>query len=90
MADRTSAEVFGLVFEMLAKKPTDENKEMARQLWKKTDGYDFGPSQMDCDAALKKLGLARKGVDPDYPEDGETMVYGPEKKRTPTGKASAT
>lgn len=78
MADRTSARVFGKVFELLAKNPTDEHKAIAKEIFAETGEYDFSSYQMDADDALMKLGLARIGVDPNYPDDdeGEMVLYG--------------
>lgn len=78
MADRTSASLFCQVFELLASDPTPQHVAFARTLWDHTYGYDFSPYQMECDEALQALGLARMGVDPQYPEDGPVMLYGPE------------
>lgn len=75
MADRTSARVFGKAFMLLAEEPFDKQR-VIDLLWKETRGFDFSPYQMCCDEALMKLGLARKGVDPDYPSEGETILYG--------------
>lgn len=58
MADRTSAEIFSMMFEMLAENPTEEHKKMAKKLWPKRMHYDFSDYQMGCDKALLKLGLA--------------------------------
>ena len=76
MADRTSAEVFGRVFQILAKNPTDENKEIAKELFSYTNEYDFSHYQMYADESLIALGLAKLGIDPRYPEDGEVIIYG--------------
>lgn len=57
-----------------------EHKAMALKIWPFTQEYDFDEYQMGCDEALIKLGLARMTVDPRYPEDGEVVVYGPEKQ----------
>jgi hypothetical protein len=76
MADRTSAALFGKVFTVLASDPTPQHKQWARELWSQTLEYDFTPYQMDCDEALQVLGLAHKGIDPRYPEDGEGIMYG--------------
>jgi hypothetical protein len=75
MADRTSAGIFGTLFELLAKNPTEENKAIAREMYPHTFGYDFSLCQMGAEEALIKLGLAKKGINPDYPEDGETILY---------------
>lgn len=78
MADRTSASLFGTVFKLLAENPTDEHKTMAGKLWPLTRDYDFSPYQMYCDEALITLGLARMGINPEWPEDGEVVLYGVE------------
>lgn len=75
MADRTSAGLFGMFFDLLAENPTDEHKAIARKVWPERRNYDFADYQMDCAASLVALGLARKGVDERYPEDGETTIY---------------
>lgn len=67
MADRTSGEIFGMMFEMLAKDPTDDHKKMAKKLWPKRLQYDFSNYQMGCDEALIVLGLAtRNGEEIEY------------------------
>ena len=82
MADRTSAEVFRAIFELLAgEPPSDTRTRLTRGVWSLARNYDFSTCQMDADDALMKLGLARLAVDPRYPNEGEVMVYGP----TPTG-----
>lgn len=65
MADRTSAELFGVFFEFLAKNPTEENKEMAEDIYERIRDYDFSPDQMGCDDELITLGLAKIIPDPD-------------------------
>lgn len=75
MADRTSAGLFGKVFELLAKNPTEENKTNALEFWAMRGDYDFSEYQMYCDDSLITLGLAEKGIDPEYPEDGEVVIY---------------
>lgn len=57
MADRTSAEIFGNMFQMLAEDPSDANKTMARRLMGTTRQYDFNHYQMDADEALTTLGV---------------------------------
>lgn len=77
MADRSAAELFSEIFKMLASdKPIDRQK-VARRFWELSGEYDFSHYQLYCDKALIKLGLARKGVDPQYPDDGKTILYGP-------------
>lgn len=76
MADRNSAEIFGVIFKRLASDPTDQHKQWALDFWSFGRCYDFSWDQMHCDSALKILGLARDGVDPKYPDDAMTF-YGP-------------
>jgi len=80
MADRTSAQLFNTIFTLLAKDGPIDKQKFANKVWEMTGNYDFSPCQLGCDAAIKKLGLARRGVDPEYPMDGMTMLYGPEEK----------
>lgn len=75
MADRTSAGLFGKIFELLAKNPTEEHKKIALEIWPLQSDYDFNQYQMYADDSLKTLGLAKLGVDPRYPQDGETLMY---------------
>ena len=63
MADRNSADIFGLLFEKLASDPTKQHKTWAREFYEKSRTYDFSPDQMDCDEALVKLGLAKMSDD---------------------------
>jgi len=62
MADRTSAVLFGKIFDILA---ADQYEELARKLWDLKSSYDFSSYQMNCDESLIKLGLARKDIDPE-------------------------
>ena len=75
MADRTSAALLGQIFKLLAENPTDEHKRIAQKIWGFSDYYDFSPYQMDADEACYKLGIARRGIHPEYPEDGETYFF---------------
>lgn len=79
MADRRSAELFGTLFEELADGdgPLDR-RALARRLWALAGDFDFSHQQLECDEALTKLGLARRGVDPGDRDGGEVMLYGPE------------
>ena len=65
MADRTSAGIFGQIFELLAEDPTEDHKALALRVYDMTRGYDFNDYQMNADEALETLGL----VDPDGDED---------------------
>lgn len=75
MADRAAARIFGKVFTLLAKTPTEENKAFAAELYEETGEFDFASYQMDCDDQLIALDLAKEGVDPRYPDEGVTILY---------------
>ena len=81
MADRTSAELFGMFFEFLAEDPKNvRNVAFAEELWDKQGGYDFDHYQMYCDDALIALGFAKMGIHPDYEDDEdaeEQVLYWP-------------
>lgn len=79
MADRTSARLFGEIFEMLAEEfPAGETRDrLAKRFWVMSRGYDFSDYQMDVPEALLKLNLAHMAVDPQYPEDGAIIIYEP-------------
>lgn len=79
MADRTSARLFGEMFTLLAEYNDERARKMARVLWDRSGDYDFSNYQMGADDALITLGLACRGIDPDYPEDGETVRYAGER-----------
>lgn len=76
MADRTSAEIFGRFFKEAARQG-EIARPMVQFMWSLSKNYDFDPSQMECDRALIKLGLASRGVDPRFPEDGKVVRYEP-------------
>lgn len=77
MADRTAAALFSEVFVMLAEDPvTERDLERARKFWNLKRGYDFSPYQMYCDDALMKLGLAKRGPDPEEPERERVLYLG--------------
>jgi hypothetical protein len=75
MAARESATVFATIFDKLAEDPTAQHRQWALEFWEESDNYDFSPSQMGCDEALQKLGLARRGVNPRHKEGGEVLLY---------------
>lgn len=80
MSDRFASSIFGQIFKKLGSDPTPQHKKWAAELWKMSREYDFSDCQMECDKALVKLDLARKGIDPEFPRDGRVMLYGPLKK----------
>lgn len=85
MSDRTSAGLFGTFYEKLASDPTPQHVQWAHELWKlmgKGD-FDFSHYQLCCETSLKILGLARKRVSEEYPEDGLVWHYGPEGSDSP-------
>jgi hypothetical protein len=78
MSDRSSAELFGHMFKKLASDPTEQHLAWAKELWKFSRNFDFSSCQMECEKALKVLGLARRRKDPEEPEEGAVWFYGPE------------
>lgn len=80
MADRTSAEIFGNLFQWLAEKPESaERNADAAKVWQLSRGYDFSPCQMEAEDALLSLGLARRVPNTEHPDEGDyVIVYGPE------------
>lgn len=77
MSDLTAASLFENIFKKLAADPTEQHVRWARDLWAYTSDFDFSPYQIGADEALVVLGLARRGVDPEYPGGGEVWLYGP-------------
>ena len=77
MSDRSGAYLFSRIFKLVDEHVTDEKerKKLAREFWKETRDYDFSYYDLDCDDVLIRLGLAKKGVNPRYPEDGEVTLY---------------
>jgi hypothetical protein len=74
MADRTAAEIFAKVFDVLARNPTDDRLAIAREIAPMARQYDFHPCQMNCDDALVSLGLAAEGPDSEDPDEN-CVVY---------------
>lgn len=73
---REAAYIFGTVFELIDKYVSEKDKaRVAKKLWRESRKHDFGPSDMHVDAALGRLDLARKGVDPNCPDDGKVWLY---------------
>ena len=71
MADRTAAKIFGRVFDLLARDPSDDHRALAREVAGWMRGYDFHPVQTGATEAMVALGAARwTGAD----EDAELEV----------------
>jgi hypothetical protein len=69
MADRTSAEIFGWLFEELARLAQSPEPEvhsaavdLASKAWAKARDHDFVWEQMEADEALVELGLAERSL----------------------------
>lgn len=75
MSDRSSAEIFGLIFEVLAKPGRFDRKKAASVIWRNTGNFDFSPYQMDCDDSLIALGLATKCKCGGIKYEGEDDAY---------------
>lgn len=69
MADRTSAELFGILFDVLAQNPDEENKALAKQFFELSEKYDFSNSQMCADEALITLDLAEQRINSEGDEE---------------------
>jgi hypothetical protein len=76
MADRSSQWIFAEVFTMIAKYvPKKKQPEAAEAMWKLSMEFDFSPGDMEVDDILIGWGLAKKGVDKDYPDEGEITLF---------------
>ena len=73
MADRTSAEIFGRIFALLAdaKDGDPDPVLIARDIYGMTWDYDFSPGQMEADSALIALGFVEDEVGDWSMPDGE-------------------
>jgi hypothetical protein len=63
MSDRTSAILFGQIFEVLVKDEgidDESRKRLARKFWKISAEYDFAPCEMDAKKEAQKLDLMRE------------------------------
>ncbi len=60
---------------MLAEDPTEEHKVMAKRIYQMTKEYDFDSYQMGAGEPCVELGIARKGIDPRYPEVGMMILW---------------
>lgn len=74
MGDSRGAYTFGEVFTALADDKLTK-RDVAEKIWALLREYDFADYEMECDEALIKLGLAKKGIDPDWPDLGVTTVF---------------
>lgn len=73
MADRTSAGIFGEMFNFLAGDKSRE--ELIEYLWNSAGYYDFNYYQMEADESLEKLGLAKMCGCGCYRYKGESDRY---------------
>lgn len=65
MPDSTSARIFGSVFIHLAESPTPTSRALALWLWEFSSQFDFSSQDLNCNNALRLLGLARLQDDSD-------------------------
>lgn len=75
MGDSTSARIFGNFFYHAAQLKLTKKDKLVKFMWEAQLPYDFHPSDMECDEELIELGLARRGIDPDYDPEEETVLY---------------
>ncbi len=75
MGDSTSARIFGDFFRNAAKLKCSKKDPHVKFMWCSQLPYDFHPSDMECDEELIELGLARRGIDPDYDPEEKTVLY---------------
>ena len=73
MSDRTSAELFGTIFRLLAVNPTEEHKAMARLIWAKRGDYDFSDYQVYEEDARVALGISRVVEDDSGAEEFQSL-----------------
>ena len=75
MADRTSAGIFGEMFNFLAEGGKKSKEDLIAFLWDSCHGYDFNYCQMDADESLEKLGLAKMCGCGSYLYKGESTEW---------------
>lgn len=68
MADRSGAEIFGTVFQIISGDLGLSREELAARVWREIKNYDFTEDQMGVDDALVELDLAKREPDPDDPD----------------------
>jgi hypothetical protein len=83
MVDRIGAELYGILFEVLAQNPDEETKALAKQFFDLVDTSDFSYAQMGVDEALITLGLAEQSMDA---EGNEQIRYFGDVSYTPLTK----
>jgi hypothetical protein len=72
MSDRGAQDIFGTLFRLLG---AYEHVPIAWAMWEKARQFDTHPCDWECDKELMALGLAKRGLSPDDPEDGEITLY---------------
>jgi hypothetical protein len=77
MSDRGAQDIFGTLFALLgAHSPVPYlYKELSETMWAKAKQFDTSPRDWQCDDELIALGLAKRGISKEYPEDGEITLY---------------
>ena len=78
MADRSTAALFGRIFDYLAESNTPRSRAFAREVWwiMEDGGYDFSRRQMEADDALVTLGLATRHAAADGVDDDSVAYAG--------------
>ena len=74
MADRTTAALFGKIFNLLSENPDQRAKQIAIEIWGERTEFDFCEYQMYCDEALIKLGLAKRVSDEEADDQDEVST----------------
>lgn len=69
MSDRSSPEIFRLIYTLLAANPTVEHREIAAKLWKLSQKFDFSDEDLGCEKAMIELWIAEG--------EGENIKFGP-------------
>jgi hypothetical protein len=75
MSDRKSCRIFAGILELLARDCSDDRKALAREVVRMSREYDFSLGDTGADDAGIALGVARRGIDPRYPGDGEMTLW---------------
>jgi len=75
MSDRSAGDLFRTMFRLIGSDPTPQHIKWAKKLWKKSGEFDTHPGDWGCDKDLITCGLAKRGANKDYPEDGTVILY---------------